>query len=55
MLSIVRTMKNAAERRSRYRQIRDEIAGLSPRESLDLGIFPQDAPRIAWEAVYGQG
>lgn len=54
MFTLINSLKRAAERRGRYRQIRDEIAGLSPREAIDLGLFPEDAARIAWDAVYGR-
>ena len=32
---------------------RDEIAGMERRVALDLGIFPEDADRIARKAVWG--
>ncbi len=39
----------SAERRTRYRRTRDEIARLS----RDLGISPQDAADLAHRAVRG--
>ena len=36
-----------------YRRTRDEIATLPRSVALDLGIFPEDADRIAREAVWG--
>ena len=54
MLNVIQTLKDAVERRHRYHQIREEIAGLSRREAIDLGLFPEDADRIAWDAVYGK-
>ena len=35
-------------------QIRDEIAHMTRREAADIGLFPEDAERIAWDAVYGK-
>ncbi len=54
MLTVIHNLKEAASRRSRYWQIRDEIAGMTRREAADIGLFPEDADRIAWEAVYGK-
>ena len=54
MLNVIQNLKDAAARRHRYHQIREEIAGLSRREAIDLGLFPEDADRIAWDAVYGK-
>ena len=54
MLNVIQSFKDAAQRRHRYHQIRDEIAGLSRREAIDLGLYPEDADRIAWDAVYGK-
>jgi uncharacterized protein YjiS (DUF1127 family) len=42
-----------AAKRAQYRQMRDEIASLSRREALDLGIYPEDASKIAAQAVWG--
>jgi uncharacterized protein YjiS (DUF1127 family) len=46
-------VREEAAKRALYRRTRDEIASLSRREAIDLGIYPQDAERIAREAVYG--
>lgn len=42
-----------AAKRALYRRTRNEIAGLSNRDAIDLGIYPGDAHRIAYQAVYG--
>lgn len=42
-----------AAKRALYRRTRDEIANLSAREAIDLGIYPGDAARLAHQAVYG--
>jgi uncharacterized protein YjiS (DUF1127 family) len=36
-----------------YRKTRDEIAMLPRAVAIDLGLFPEDADRIAREAVWG--
>ena len=42
-----------AAKRAQFRRMRDEIASLSRRDALDLGIFPEDAVKIASKAVWG--
>ena len=44
---------NRAAKRAQYRKMRDEIANLSRRDALDLGIYPEDASRLAAAAVWG--
>ena len=44
---------NNAAKRAQFRRMRDEIASLSRRDALDLGIFPEDATKIAAQAVWG--
>lgn len=40
-------------KRAAYRRTRDEIAALPRSVAIDLGIFPEDADRIAREAIWG--
>ena len=44
--------REEAAKRALYRKTRDEIASLTPREALDVGISPLDAARIARRYVY---
>jgi hypothetical protein len=53
MLTMIGTLKEAARKRSLYLRTRDEIARMPRDVALDLDIFPEDASRIAYEAVYG--
>ncbi len=52
-MTLIDTLKAAAANRAMYRRTRDEIARMPRDVALDLGIFPEDADRIAWAAVYG--
>ncbi|MGB4828759.1 MAG: hypothetical protein WBP18_16080 [Paracoccaceae bacterium] len=54
MLTMIATLKAAAEKRARYIRTRDEIARMPLDIALDLNIYPGDAARIAHEAVYGR-
>jgi uncharacterized protein YjiS (DUF1127 family) len=53
-MTLIDTLKAAAANRAMYRRTRDEIARMPRDVALDLGIFPEDADRIAWAAVYGK-
>jgi uncharacterized protein YjiS (DUF1127 family) len=53
MLTMLQTLKTAAANRALYRRTRDEIANLPREIALDIGIFPEDADRIARRMVYG--
>ncbi len=53
MFNLINTYRENAAKRALFRQTRDEIAGMSRREALELGIYPEDATRIAREAVWG--
>ena len=51
--SLIASYRAAAAKRALYRRTRDEIAGMPRSVALDLGIFPEDAARIARQAVWG--
>jgi uncharacterized protein YjiS (DUF1127 family) len=53
-MKLIDTLKSAAAARALYRRTRDEIARMPRDVALDLGIYPEDADRIAWTAVYGR-
>lgn len=53
MHSLIAKVRDEAAKRALYRKTRDEIANLPRSLALDLGIFPEDADRIAREAVWG--
>jgi len=54
MTSIMTRMRTAAAKRAAYNRTVDEIAHMPLDVALDLGIFREDAHRIARHAVYGQ-
>lgn len=53
-MKLIETLKTAAANRALYRRTRDEIAHMPRHVALDLGIYPEDADRIAYTAVYGK-
>jgi uncharacterized protein YjiS (DUF1127 family) len=46
-------LRDAAAKRATYARTVREIESLRPEVALDLGIYPGDARRLAWKAVYG--
>lgn len=53
MKNLIAMLRANATKRAEYRQMRDEIASMSRRMALDLGIYPEDAARIAAKSVWG--
>jgi uncharacterized protein YjiS (DUF1127 family) len=53
MKNFMTQLREAAAKRALYRRTRDEIASMPRRVAMDLGIFPEDAERIAHQAVWG--
>lgn len=53
-MKLIASLKEAAANRALYKRTRDEIARLPRDVAIDLGIFPEDAHRIAWATVYGK-
>ncbi len=54
MTTLIERLKSAADKRARFIHTRDEIARMPLDVALDLNIYPGDASRIAYEAVYGR-
>ena len=53
MKNLISRYQEAARKRALYRRTRNEIAAMPRSMALDLGIFPEDADRIARAAVWG--
>lgn len=54
MTSIMTRLRRAAAKRAAYHRTAREIANLPLDVALDLGIFREDAEKIAWSHVYGR-
>jgi len=52
-MSILDTVRTAARKRALYNRTVSEIRRMPLDVALDLDIYPGDAERIAWTAVYG--
>jgi uncharacterized protein YjiS (DUF1127 family) len=53
MKNFINSMREAARKQALYVRTRNEIAAMPRDVALDLGIFPEDAERIARKAVWG--
>jgi uncharacterized protein YjiS (DUF1127 family) len=53
MTSIMTRLRTAVAKRVAYNQTVREIAGMPQEVAFDLGIFREDAEKIAWKHVYG--
>jgi hypothetical protein len=54
MMTMIAQLKDAMAKRAMYVKTRDEIAQMPLDVALDLDIYPGDAERIAYQAVYGK-
>jgi len=54
MMTVIKSLRDAARAHALYVRTRDEIARLPLDAALDLGIYRGDAHRIAHDAVYGK-
>lgn len=53
MRNFLARVESEARKRAEYRRIRSEIANLSWREQLDMGINAGDADQIARQMIWG--
>jgi len=52
-MSVYQTVRTSLQKRAAYRRTKREIQSMSLDIALDLGIFREDAAKIASKAVYG--
>ena len=53
MKTLYAKYREEAAKMATYRQTKTAIANMSRSVAIDLGIFPEDADKIAREAVWG--
>ena len=53
MKRLIDKLFDVVKNEAAYRRIRDEIAQMPRSQALDLGVYPEDAERIASRAVWG--
>lgn len=52
-MTVLNSVRTAIEKRAAYNRIRNEIARMPAETAIDLGIFREDADKIAAKAIYG--
>jgi len=52
-MTVLNTVRNIVEKRARYMRTKAELKNMPRDTAIDLGIFKEDASKIAFRAVYG--
>ncbi|MGJ8623808.1 MAG: hypothetical protein ACSHW1_13675 [Yoonia sp.] len=52
-MTVMTTVRTAIQKRVTYNRIKHEIATMPQETAIDVGIFREDAAKIAAKAVYG--
>ena len=52
-MSVLNAMRIAAEKHAKYMRTKRELENMPRDVALDLGLFPEDAGKTAYQAVYG--
>jgi uncharacterized protein YjiS (DUF1127 family) len=53
VMKVLHKMRSAMQKRAAYRQLKHEIATMPQEVAIDLGLFREDAAKIASKAIYG--
>ena len=52
-MTVLNTVRTAIEKRVAYTRLKNELSNMSVETAIDLGMFREDASKIASKAVYG--
>lgn len=52
-MTVLNTVRKAVQKRAAFKRLEHEIRTMSLHTALDLGIFREDATKIASKAIYG--
>ena len=52
-MTVLTNVRNAIEKRVAYNRLTNELASLPLETAIDLGMFREDAGKIAAKAIYG--
>ncbi|MEL6682767.1 MAG: hypothetical protein AAFQ09_08985 [Pseudomonadota bacterium] len=52
-MSVLTTVRTAIEKRAAYNRLRHELASMPVETAIDLGMFREDADKIATKVIYG--
>ncbi|WP_439155216.1 hypothetical protein [Yoonia sp.] len=52
-MTVLNTVRTAMQKRAAYTQLKRELQAMPLETAIDLGMFREDAAKIASKAVYG--
>ncbi len=52
-MTVLNTVRHAMEKRARYQRTKTELRNMPLETAIDLGLFREDASKMAYRAVYG--
>lgn len=52
-MTVLNTVRTAIQKRAAYNRLRFELATMRQETAIDLGMFREDADKIATKAIYG--
>lgn len=52
-MTVLNTVRTAVQKRVAYNRLKHELSAMSRETAIDLGMFREDAAKIASKAVYG--
>ncbi len=52
-MTVMNTVRTAIQKRAAYSRLRHELATMPLETAIDLGMFREDAGKVAFKAVYG--
>jgi hypothetical protein len=53
-MTVLKTVRTAIEKRVAYSRLKHELATMPKETAIDLGMFREDASKIASKAIYGR-
>lgn len=52
-MTVFDTVRTAVQKRVAYRRLKHELATMPQETAIDLGMFREDAGKVASKAIYG--
>ncbi|WP_375255953.1 hypothetical protein [Yoonia sp.] len=52
-MTVLNTVRTAMKKRAAYSRLKFELANMPLETAIDLGMFREDADKIASKAIYG--
>lgn len=52
-MTVLNTVRTAMQKRAAYVRLKRELQNMPLETAIDLGMFREDAPKIASKAIYG--